>query len=386
VKEGECLCQWLLDGRQKVVVGPRRKYLWRSNIRFLDRHQADQRQYLVVRHRDGRREHVRGPIAMFEDPVRHQQIEVKSVISVDGFEALVVYKEDVEPKGNVERRIVRGPTQFMPDANEWVHEFAWYGADANGNKIENKFTKLRTIPDQINYSTEVRTCDDVLLTLKLIVFYEMADIERMLDSTSDPIGDMVNALSADLITFAAKVSYEKFLEVSAISLNDVSTFPLLAQRANSIGFAVDKVVYRGYKSSNDMQAMHESSIRTQQQMKSNHENTIKKQELEDLNVSRAAHRAEKEREIAAAEHTEKMRQKAVEHEAVLRQRQSEIELEESAARKRDEDRLSFLERLKALGVNLTQFLISEQSGKVDKVVRVETVPGAAGTTLLIDTK
>lgn len=67
----------------------------------------------------------------------------------------------------------------MPDANEWVHEFSWYGTDA-GKVIQNKFTKLRTIPDQINYSTEVRTHDDVLLTLKLIVFYEMSDIERML--------------------------------------------------------------------------------------------------------------------------------------------------------------------------------------------------------------
>lgn len=46
----------------------------------------------MIRHRDGRKEHVRGPIAMFEDPVRHQQIEVKEVISVDGFEALVVYR------------------------------------------------------------------------------------------------------------------------------------------------------------------------------------------------------------------------------------------------------------------------------------------------------
>lgn len=58
------------------------------------------------------------------------------------------------------------------------------------------------------------------------------------------------------------------------------------------------------------------------------------------------------------EHMEKMRQKAVEHEAILRQRQAEIELEENAARKKNEDRAAFLEKLKVLGVNLTQFLIS----------------------------
>lgn len=77
---------------------------------------------------------------------------------------------------------MRGPTQFMPDANEWVHEFSWHGVDANDRLVPggNKFTKLRTIPDQIEYKAEVRSQDDVLLNLKLIVFYEMVDIERVL--------------------------------------------------------------------------------------------------------------------------------------------------------------------------------------------------------------
>jgi hypothetical protein len=325
---------------------------------------------------------------MFEDPVRHQQIQVLPVISVDGFEALVVYKEDVEAKGHVERRIVRGPTQFMPDANEWVHEFSWHGPSGNDKErlvpAGNKFTKLRTIPDQINYSTEVRTQDDVLLTLKLIIFYEMADIERVLDSTSDPVGDLINALGADLITFAAKVSYERFLEVSSISLNDVNTFPLLTQRASSIGFAIAKVVYRGYKSSNDMQGMQEASLRTQQKLRAEHELALRNQELEDAKAARQAQRAEQDRSIQAAEHAERMRQKAVEHEAIIQQRRAELEVEEVSVKKQNDERVEFLSKLKALGVNLTQFLISEHS-KVDKVVRVEA-PGNPGTTLLIDTK
>lgn len=28
----------------------------------------------------------------------------------------------------VERRIVRGPTIFIPASNEWVHQFSWHGA------------------------------------------------------------------------------------------------------------------------------------------------------------------------------------------------------------------------------------------------------------------
>jgi len=203
-----------------------------------------------------------------------------------------------------------------------------------------------------------------------------------LDSSSDPIGDLSNALGADLITFAAKVSYEMFLEVSAISLNDIATFPLLSQRATSIGFNIAKVVYRGYKSSNDMQVMHESSIKTQQQLRVNHETAIKNQELEDIKASRVAQRADKEREIQAAQHAEIMRQKAVEHEAILQQKRAELEMEEKAMKNRNDERVGFLEKLKNLGVDLTQFLISEQT-KVSKLVKIET--GGAQATLKIDT-
>ena len=28
----------------------------------------------------------------------------------------------------VERRIVHGPTIFIPASNEWIHEFSWHGA------------------------------------------------------------------------------------------------------------------------------------------------------------------------------------------------------------------------------------------------------------------
>ena len=45
----------------------------------------------------------------------------------------------------------------------------------------------------------MRTSDDAQITVKLMVFYEIIDIEKMLDSTHDPIGDLVNAVCADMI-------------------------------------------------------------------------------------------------------------------------------------------------------------------------------------------
>ena len=57
----------------------------------------------------------------------------------------------------VERRLVRGPTLFIPEANEWLHEFSWHGpiGETGGEKAHHrpnitKFAKLRTLPDQVS--------------------------------------------------------------------------------------------------------------------------------------------------------------------------------------------------------------------------------------------
>jgi hypothetical protein len=231
-----------------------------SDVRFLDRYTADQNQYLVVSFADGRKQHVRGPSSIFLDPVVHKSIQVVEAVSLNAFEAIVVYREqDVDrdsgidashggeasqsslslsnnkrsnnntrgdeeskqddillvssssPKNagsassalltvakpvmcnhdnsttrasansgrSVERRIIRGPTLFIPAANEWIHNFSWHGP-SNPQSIEDriwvkdalKLTKIRTLPDQLYYNVAAcRTSDDAQLCVKLMVCY-----------------------------------------------------------------------------------------------------------------------------------------------------------------------------------------------------------------------
>lgn len=65
-----------------------------------------------------------------------------------------------------------------------LHEFVWHGTDPEkrGRFIprQNKFTKLCHVPSQFYFNvTDVRTNDDTLITVKLMLFYELADIETM---------------------------------------------------------------------------------------------------------------------------------------------------------------------------------------------------------------
>ena len=79
-----------------------------------------------------------------------------------------------------------------------------------------QFTVVRCMPDQMYYSVkDVRTLDDANLTVHLMLFYELSSIETMLDASSDPIGDYINAAAADVMTFASVLTYEAFLQHTA---------------------------------------------------------------------------------------------------------------------------------------------------------------------------
>eukprot|EP00658_Telonema_sp_P-2_P020187 TRINITY_DN1796_c0_g2_i1.p1 TRINITY_DN1796_c0_g2~~TRINITY_DN1796_c0_g2_i1.p1 ORF type:complete len:326 (-),score=83.94 TRINITY_DN1796_c0_g2_i1:1321-2298(-) len=261
VKQGECCAVWDGDGDYTLTEGPARLCITNSTVTFLDRFVADQGEYLKIRYRDGRKEHLRGPCAQFEDPMEHTSIEVLPAISLDAFETVVVYREigrsndgakvptqpllidqvivdgpksqratpvTIAASESVEKRLVRGPTVFIPAANEWLHEFCWHGNDPvdKGRLIKGglNFTKLKTVPAQLYYNvSDVRTQDDAMLRIKLMIFYHIESIQRMLDSTSDPIGDFSNAVCADVIRFVSEHSFESFLQQTN-ALNELDNY------------------------------------------------------------------------------------------------------------------------------------------------------------------
>lgn len=112
---------------------------------------------------------------------------------------------------------------------------------------------------------EVRTKDDTLLRVKLMIFFELNDIDKMLDNTHDPVGDFVNAAASDVVAFCAQLTYEDFLSKTTL-LNDLSSFGQLCKRATGIGYAINKVVFRGFHASDALQAMHDNSIQVRRNL------------------------------------------------------------------------------------------------------------------------
>jgi len=139
VKEGECAAIWNRQGCYREEVGPRVVRLWFSTIRFLDRHVAEADEYLVISHRDGTVEHVRGPTALWETPLSHRSVKVsKAIVLEDSASCIFVRREEIDKsdEGNVAggsaARQMRftGPATFFPRPTDKVHTFAW--ADGTG--------------------------------------------------------------------------------------------------------------------------------------------------------------------------------------------------------------------------------------------------------------
>mmetsp|Transcript_7300 Transcript_7300/g.18091 ORF Transcript_7300/g.18091 Transcript_7300/m.18091 type:complete len:441 (-) Transcript_7300:398-1720(-) len=411
VKEGESLGVWDMRGNYRVVQGPQREWMCWSRYVFMDRHYADPHQYLVVKYRDGKKDHVRGPVALFADPVKHARVEVHDAVTVDAFEVIVVYTEDAT--GRVKRDIVHGPTIFIPAVNQWLHVFKWHGS--NGGDQYTKvpgalvFTKLRTIADQFYYNAVgVRTADDASLTIKVMVFFALDNLEAMLNSTHDPIGDFINALLADVMNFGSRHTYESFIG-AAQQLSELASFPVLTQRAAAIGYKVSKVVYRGYTASSALQDLCDRAIRTRTELRLKQEEQEQAQRLRDMDLRSSLARGEDERaqEAARQAHRAKMEQadqaaliarqaeaaraeverERGQWEAALAQEQARFraQMEQAAQREAAEQaardqaaagQLTFLKGLAGLGVDVTRYLVAaaDAGRQPDRVLKVVGLP------------
>lgn len=393
IPQGDRVLVWDRNGRARVVEGPRRLLLFGQTVQPLESAMASPEQFLAIDYKDGRTEHRRGPVVAWLDPIEMAGIRVLPLMKLDANEAIVVYRPTATA---VHRRIERGPALFMPAPDEWLHQFSWHGADPKDHRRKQpaalRFEKLRVIPDQMYYDVEsVRTADDALLTVKLMVFFELDAIERMLDQTHDPIADFINAATADVIDFAATEPFERFKEKTE-KLNLLETYPQLVKRAAIIGYRITKVVYRGYQASPTLQTMHDDAIEARTKLRLEAETEQQAQDLADMKQTREAERERERQTIEEARVTHQNRLTTVAAESKLRlervQKQQDMELTRAAAeqdldlRKRSHDlelaqrradnaeQLAFLQGIGGLNVDVTRYLVAQYQHP-DKVIRID---------------
>ena len=56
------------------------------------------------------------PAEMYVNRLEVDSVDVQNAIKLDANHMIIVYKQE---EGKIERRIVQGPTIFVPNAHEW---------------------------------------------------------------------------------------------------------------------------------------------------------------------------------------------------------------------------------------------------------------------------
>ncbi|XP_065916827.1 STE20-like serine/threonine-protein kinase isoform X2 [Dysidea avara] len=327
---------------------------------------------MIIKDREGRIDHVPGPHEAFLNPLEVESISVRNAIKLDANHTLVVYKQNEE---HIERRIVSGPIVFVPGPQEWLHQFEWHGADRSDpghwTPKGNQFTELLHVPNHFYYNVrDVRTNDDTMITVKLMVFYELADIETMLNYTHDPIADFLNGATSDMISFASQMSYEEFLNQSH-QLSKIESYSQLTTRAEKIGFRITKVVYRGYQASSTLQNTHDDAIMKRMQLKLYGETEEQEQVLAEFKLKREMQRTKlnQEAERAIQEFSQKtealkreheLEMESLVHEAQLKKEDVETQIQLDSERADNEHTLDYYKQLKQLGVDMTKYLVHLQ--------------------------
>jgi hypothetical protein len=383
VEEGQRVLLRRPDGTMAVVVGPKRVWKGRNRFTTMAHYVAHPGEFLIVRYRDGRQEHLAGPTDIWFDPRLHQSITQEDALQIAAREAVVVYCRAGD-NGAVSRRVVNGPNLFVPQPGEWLHTFSWHssrGGHKGAQKEPNAlvFQKLWLMPDQMYHDVaDVRTADDAVLTVRLMIFFELTDIERMLDTTHDPIGDFVNAATSDVVANVGHHDFESFKRNTG-QLNDLETYRQLTGRAAQCGYRINKVVYRGYGAPDSLQQMHDQAIEARTRLQLQRATEQQAQDLEDYKLDCQIARANKRRTEQATESGHDLEMTRRRQEAELHQKEAQFAMAKEHRRLLDDQQRQHLGALRDMGVDLTAYLTQ---GRADRIIELRG--GAAGTHLHLE--
>lgn len=384
IRQGERFAIWNSDGEIKIVDGPKKVFLFNEQLEKLNLYTAEPDEYLIISYKDGRKEHLKGAVAVWFNPVIHQSIETQKMINIEENEVMVVYTKTDD---KVKKRIIKGAEIYMPTANEWTHEFSWHGSidsSVSNKKLPHtlKFKKLRVIPDQMYFDVEdVRTSDDALIVIKVMIFFEIINLDFMLTQTHDPIADFINALTSDIIDFVSTLSFEQFKE-NTDKLNSLETYHQLTSRSEKIGYQINKVVYRGYTANNRLQEMHNNAIEARTKLKLETETETQAQQLADYKLTMEFERSVKKREMEENEVEHRNKMSKIVHDETMRQAQihNQLKLQDEKAKndlalenkiKYNQAEKEILEAMKNMNVDLTKYLVSKYQ-KIDNLVKIDS--------------
>jgi hypothetical protein len=370
VKDGEAAVIWNMNGVSREVVGPRLVRLFYSNVNFLTRHVATRDQYLKVSHRNGDTEHLQGPRAMFENPVKHSKIEVVNNVYLESANhKLVVYTENkrvqavtaqgdgiefVETGGNdgIKQSIIMGPTKFMPQVNQMLHTFNW----------DRKFHVLDTSEQQWTQEIDILSTDNIKATATLVFSLTFASIEKLLLS-KDPFLELRNALNADLSQYGSNLTWSEMEKTFRDDVRKMGNLANFYARADAIGVDVRNVLLKNVVGDKKLLSKIQAKLDAETKFEQERRQEESRQNMESMAIEQRQKmaRSKLEAQNQLVESQQLLARKEKEHALEIQKQEDDAKALERE--RRNKETIEFLKEMKSMGVNLDTFLTANTQTK-----------------------
>lgn len=420
----------------------------------MDRHTAKPGEYVAIEYKDGNIEHMPGPFSIYSNPVRHTAVEVKKahqlatptdcvvVIAANSRSASVGAISNSHSSGakktdhpvhqrklsgvigvhaerlvddfavvagtvaaaaptiaeaaapQVNRRIVCGPTNFIPNVNETVVKLAWMmnpaapmrtdpfsvhvHSDSSKHEAPVEFDILSTRPFRFPASVPLTTAKGLTLTVDYDFGLRIVDVALAI-SGADPVAAVWLALQADLAKVGQKLAatYLETLDPSH-SFAAAKTYEAMRIKATDVGLEVLDVQVKRVSMPAALKREQDAVIAANAQHQTEMDATKRAAQVQQAAAEAKLQQAAQDEQIATAEFEAAARKERHEHLLNTARQSHALQLEDERrashlACTKDEHALlaGFLGQLKSVDVDLTAYLTS-------------MAPAAAGTIRLAD--
>lgn len=408
IKDGEAAAIWDRLGTHRQIIGPRRVWLYNATIRFLTRHKAEANQYLKVSHRDGRVEHVHGPAVMYENPAFHDKVTVEDGLRLCSDSECVVtfnpqrvdFHSDTrsgasateeqslktqvtspssslsspsstfkKTNNTVTKRVIYGPTFFIPKPSEYVQSFTWSGLKT--------FQILQT-SGNTSFKVTIPTLDGFTFEVSLVLSYTTTSIDKVI-TNKDPINHLHNGLRFDsqkIGDIISSASLKSKKEDVLSSLSETNTYPSLLQAATKCGLNIESIQVISIDLCPSLKAQIEKEQKLSADIQSEVAKTTHSYELRKMEMEAQQKRVEEEAELKKKEARMNDEVDLELHKLKLAALERKLELDtleaegmQNILKAKDDSVLEFMMKMKQMGVDMTKFMTTYGGiGLANKVV------------------
>lgn len=415
IKDGEAAAIWDSNGVHKQIVGPKRVWLINSTIRFLTRHKAQSHQFIGVSHRDGRVEHIEGPAELYENPAYHDNVWVEDGYRLasssecivtfvsnrgnEGEERNLVGRERKETNAHtkdvhdsssyifsentISKRIIHGPTLFLPKPNEKVYTFSWSSLSPSQNDDGRKKFQILKMFDSISVMSTIPTADGFAFDVNLILSFKITSIDKLLEN-KDPMKELQNGLHFDSQTLGKEFPSEtlKTKKESCIAkLTSINTYPSLMTGAHKCGLNVEYIQVKSISLCSTLCKQIEKEQSLAAEVRTNISNKTHSSEIRDLEFEARLKKIEEEAALKREQimindklDSEHHEFKLAALERRLKYEKYEAEAMSDIMKVKEDNVLEFLSKMKNMGVDMTKFMTTYGGMRIaNKVVNKSNV-------------